>query len=110
MKIIENKIVFSNDIKKILNGNNPLQFKYFKSEVPSSVLTTIDELRLDFKQDTNNIFASNVEIITEDEMESFVNEIGNCLLYDMLSDSDIRKIAEIINCAIDNIADSDYLN
>ena len=57
MKIIENKIVFSNDIKKILNGNNPLQFRYFKSEVPSSVLTTIDELRSDFKQDTNNIFA-----------------------------------------------------
>ena len=49
-------------------------------------------------------------LLTEDEMESFVNEIGNCLLYDMLSDNDIRKIAEIINCAIDNIADSDYLN
>lgn len=80
MKTIENKIVFSNDIKKILNGNNPLQFKYFKSEVPSSVLTTIDELRLDFKQDTNNIFASNVEIITEDEMETSITRSTNSFI------------------------------
>ena len=80
MKIIENKIVFSNDIKKILNGNNPLQFRYFKSEVPSSVLTTIDELRSDFKQDTNNIFASNVEIITEDEMESSITRSTNSFI------------------------------
>ena len=80
MKIIENKIVFSNDIKKILNGNNPLQFRYFNSAVPTSVLTTIDELRLDFKQDTNNIFASNVEIITEDEMETSITRSTNSFI------------------------------
>lgn len=72
MKIIENKIVFSNDIKKILNGNNPLQFKYFKSTIPESILNTIDELRMDFKEDTSRIFNKQIEIITEEEMISSI--------------------------------------
>ena len=72
MKIIENKIVFSNDIKKILNGNNPLQFKYFKSNIPKSILSTIDELRVDFKEDTSRIFNKQIEIISEEEMTSSI--------------------------------------
>ena len=72
MKIIENKIVFSNDIKRILNGNNPLQFRYFNSSIPTIVSDTIDKLRTDFANDTYNIFNGQTEIITEEQMSTSI--------------------------------------
>lgn len=68
MKTIENKIVFSNDIKQILNGNNPLNYKYFETSLPNPISSTIDELRNDFTSDVSKIFNGKFEIISEDEM------------------------------------------
>lgn len=76
MKIIENKIVFSNDIKKILNGNNPLNYKYFNKTIPNDLSNLIDELRLDFKKDVSKTFNGNYQIISENEMQSSIN---NCV-------------------------------
>lgn len=80
MKIIENKIVFSNDIKKILNGNNPLNYKYFNSSIPDSLSALIDELRKDFKNDVSTIFNGNYKIINEEEMQSSIELSTNQFL------------------------------
>lgn len=80
MKIIENKIVFSNDIKKILNGNNPLNYKYFNGKLPNSLSNLIDTLRTDFASNVNEIFNGQYEIITEEEMESSITSSTQQLL------------------------------
>lgn len=64
MKTIENGIVFSNDIKRILNGINAFDYKY-KFIPQDSVIKT---LRESFKKDTEKIFKGKVSIITEEEM------------------------------------------
>lgn len=69
MITIKNKIVFSNDIKKILNGNNALNFKYFKNGIPENLTDTIDNLRINFSKETKKIFNNKAEIITEEKMQ-----------------------------------------
>ena len=64
MKKINKGIVFSYDIKRILNGINAFDYKY--EFVPSN--TIIDTLRADFKSDVEKIFKGNVTIISEEEM------------------------------------------
>ena len=64
MKKIENGIVFSYDIKRILNGINAFDYKY--SYIPN--IQTINNIRDDFEKEVNKIFKGNVTIISEDEM------------------------------------------
>lgn len=64
MKEIKKGIVFSNDIKQILNGDNAFDYNYGK--VPNS--NFIKVLRSNFKCDVNKIFDNEVTIITEEEM------------------------------------------
>jgi len=67
MEKIKNGIVFSNDIGRILKGNNALNFNYEKLglKIPNS--TFIKSLRENFSLCTNRIF-NNVTIISEEEM------------------------------------------
>ena len=71
MEKISRGIVFSEDIKRILNGVNAFKFKYdFK---PSE--SVIDEVREDFRREVANIF-DRVEIISEEDMMRVNNLIG----------------------------------
>lgn len=67
MKIIKEGIVFSNDIKRILEGKNSLNYNYSTKGfiLPSDEIYSI--LRQNFKNTTESIF-SKVTIITEEEM------------------------------------------
>ena len=67
MEQIKKGIVFSNDIERILKGNNALSFNYEKLglKIPNS--TFIKSLRENFSLCTNKIF-DNVTIISEEEM------------------------------------------
>lgn len=71
MKEIKNKIVFSYDIKTILNGINAFDYKY--DAVPSSKI--IENVRKDFKNNINQVF-DNVTIVTEEEMLEVNKLIG----------------------------------
>jgi len=64
MEKINRGIVFSDDIKRILNGINAFDYKY--EFIPSDEI--IEYIREDFKRDVNRIFNGNVIIISEDEM------------------------------------------
>lgn len=72
MKSIKNSIVFSNDIKRIMKGNNALQFDYQTFCVlPSD--NFFQALRDNFKEETNRIFDGKVTIIEEAEMVSAID-------------------------------------
>ena len=71
MKKISEGIVFSEDIKRILNGVNAFKFKYdFKPRE-----SVIDEVREDFRRDVNGIF-DKVVIIREEDMMRVNDLIG----------------------------------
>ena len=70
MKKINNCIVFSDDINKILQGNNALNFNYQENGIIIPSKSFIENLRLDFKKDANKIFEDKVLIINEEEMET----------------------------------------
>ena len=72
MEVIKKGIVFSDDIKRILNGNNALdyQYKYIPSE------SVINAVRNDFKDSVNTIFNNKVFIISEEEMLEINKLIG----------------------------------
>ena len=72
MKEIDKKIVFSYDIKRILNGINAFDYKY--DGIPSEDI--INDLRNNFKLEANKIFNNNIAIIYEDEMLAINNLIG----------------------------------
>ena len=75
MKKINKGIVFSYDIKRILNGINAFDYKY--EFVPSD--RVIETLRTDFKAEVNKIFKDNVTIVSEEEMLQVNNLIrGDC--------------------------------
>lgn len=78
MKKIEKGIVFSNDIERILKGNNALNFSYEENGmiIPSS--SFLESVRKDFKQDVSKIFSGEVSILSEDEMlYSFCRSISD---------------------------------
>ncbi len=64
MKKIDKGIVYSNDIKRILNGYNNLDYNYNGMIIPN-----IEYLRKDFKKTVDSIFPSTT-IISEEEMIS----------------------------------------
>lgn len=71
MEKISKGIVFSEDIKRILNGVNAFKFKYdFKPRE-----SVIDEVRQDFRRDVNGIF-DKVVIISEEDMMRVNDLIG----------------------------------
>ena len=71
MEKISEGIVFSEDIKRILNGVNAFKFKYdFK---PSD--DVIREVRDDFRRDVNGIF-DKVVVISEEDMMRVNDLIG----------------------------------
>ena len=72
VEIIKEGIVFSDDIKRILNGINALDYKY--DFIPNNYV--INSLRVDFKSNVNKIFKDNVTIISEEEMMKVNNLIG----------------------------------
>lgn len=71
---IEEGIVFSNDIKRIMEGNNPLDFSYNKRNIIIPSKTTYEEIRKNFKNETQKIFP-NITIISEEEMIEGLNDI-----------------------------------
>lgn len=71
MKKISEGIVFSEDIKRILNGVNAFKFKY--SFIPND--DVIREVRDDFRREVSNIF-DKVEIISEEDMMRVNDLIG----------------------------------
>ena len=68
MKTIKDGIVFSDDIERILNGNNALNFNYSKEGfvIPNSGF--IKNIRESFSNDVRRIFDGKVTILSEDEM------------------------------------------
>ena len=75
MKIKEG-IVFSNDVERIISGNNALNYSYEKNGIV--LPNDISDLRKSFLNDTNKIFNGKVTIISEDEML--------CSLYESIQD------------------------
>lgn len=82
MKKISDGIVFSNDIYRILNGYNALDFKYNGMVIPS--IDFIEDIRLDFKKNVTDIF-SKVTIVNEEDMVNGIysivdfNEYPHCI-------------------------------
>ena len=74
MKKINKGIVFSNDIYRILKGNNALDYTYEGMIIPSE--SFIKNIRKDFSNTVNSIF-SLVTIIDEDSMLEGLNNIMN---------------------------------
>lgn len=69
MEKLKSKIVFSNDIKEILEGRNALDFNY-NVKLDDKLFK---ELRESFEKETKTIF-KNVDIIEEKDMEK-VNKL-----------------------------------
>ena len=64
MKEIKKGFVYSEDIKRILEGVNSFDYKY--EEIPN--VETIKNVRDDFKKQINKIFNNQVTVVTEEEM------------------------------------------
>lgn len=73
MKIINDGIVFSNDIYFILNGQNALDFSYKKSGLSLPSSNTINYVRKNFFDETSKIFNNKVTIISEKDMQVGMN-------------------------------------
>ena len=72
MKIIKEGIVFSNDIQRILEGYNAINFSYNKTGITIPDNNFITNLRNDFADTVNKIFNGNTAIISEEEMENCI--------------------------------------
>lgn len=80
MKNIRNGIVFSNDISRILKGNNALDFDYSARGMSIPNDSFIETLRREFKRSVDSIFDNNAVILTEEEMlESMYVSINDVL-------------------------------
>ena len=77
MKKINEGIVFSNDIYRILEGKNALDFNYEKQGMKIPTKEEIEILRQDFAKDVKRIFTNKVEIIEEEEITGFLEEALN---------------------------------
>jgi hypothetical protein len=81
MKIIKEGIVFSNDIQKILEGYNAINYSYNKQGIIIPNKNFIESLRQDFTTTVNQIFTKTT-IVTEEEMlESIYSSISPFLGY-----------------------------
>ena len=74
MEKVNSGIVFSNDIYRILQGQNALDFDYTKNGLMLPTKKQISVLREDFKKD--------VTIFSEEKMEDFLySSIDDCISY-----------------------------
>ncbi len=71
MRKIKEGIVFSNDIKRILEGYNAIDFDYQKKGFILPGNNLIENLRKDFKKDVEKIFET-VTILEEEEMLGYL--------------------------------------
>ena len=77
MKEINEGIVYSNDIKRILKGYNNLDYNYNGMIIPNDYF--IYELREDFKNTVDKIFPKTTIISEEDMISSMSNSIRDVL-------------------------------
>lgn len=76
MKKLERGIVFSNDIERILKGNNAIDYNYQENGLILPEKGFIRRLREDFKKDVTRIFNGESTIIEEEEMlDSMISSI-----------------------------------
>ncbi len=67
MKTLKEGIVFSNDIERILNGYNAINFSYSQNGIIVPNNNFIESLRQDFESTVTKIFPSTT-IVSEEEM------------------------------------------
>lgn len=72
MRKIKDGIVFSNDIERILRGNNAINFDYEERGLVIPKDNTIEVLRDSFREDVNRIFNNKVSIVEENEMLAYL--------------------------------------
>ena len=72
MKEIKFGFVYSEDIKRILDGINAFDYKY--DAIPSN--ETIINIREDLNKQINQVFNNQVTVVTEEEMLMINNLIG----------------------------------
>ena len=75
MKKIKEGIVFSNDIKRILNGYNAINYSYNKQGIILPNNYFIESLRQDFTSTVNKIFTKTTTITEEEMLDSIYNSI-----------------------------------
>ncbi len=68
MKKIKEGIVFSNDIERIMEGNNALNYSYEKQGMVLPDKDFYKMLREDFSSKTSTIFNGCINIIDEEDM------------------------------------------
>lgn len=68
MKKVEKGIVFSNDIMRILEGNNAMKFSYLENGLIIPNRNFIELLRNDFNNYVQKIFKNNATVIGEEDM------------------------------------------
>ena len=76
MKIIKEGIVFSNDIKRILEGYNAINFSYNKQGIIIPNKNFIKSLRKDFTTTVNKIFTQTTTIQESEMLESIYSSIS----------------------------------
>ena len=76
MKIIKEGIVFSNDIKRILNGYNAINYSYNKQGIIITNENFIESLRKDFTTTVNKIFTKTTTITEKEMLESIYTSIS----------------------------------
>ena len=76
MKIIKEGIVFSNDIKRILDGYNAINYSYNKQGILIPNNNFIESLRQDFNQTVNKIFTKTTTITELEMLESIYSSIS----------------------------------
>lgn len=75
MKKIKEGIVFSNDIKRILNGYNAINYSYNQQGIIIPNDYFIESLRQDFENTVNKIFTKTTTITEEEMLDSIYTSI-----------------------------------
>jgi hypothetical protein len=76
MKIIKKGIVFSNDIQRILEGYNAINFSYNNQGIIIPNKNFIESLRKDFTTTVNKIFTQTTTIQESEMLESIYTSIS----------------------------------
>ena len=75
MKKIKEGIVFSNDIKRILNGYNAINYSYNQQGIIIPNDYFIESLRQDFENTVKKIFTKTTTITEEEMLDSIYTSI-----------------------------------
>lgn len=52
------------------------------------------------------VYINRSVILTEQEIEKFIDEIYNCMVYDFLTDEDVKSILKICDVRLNDIVES----